>query len=389
MKIAFFVSRFPYPLEKGDKLRAFNIIRQLSKRHDVTLFAVTDRSVTDKDKEALLPYCSSIHIHYRSKISIAISLLKNILSEMPYSVAYFYSKHADRMWQKIIKQIQPDLIFSQLIRAAPYSSHYSCNKALDYMDCFSKGMYQREQQNHGFIRWIYGAEFERLRKYEQKCLYDFNIHTIISEEDKNSFSFTEKAKISVVPNGVDTEYFQPVQEDKNYDLLFTGNMAYPPNINAVVFLVKKILPLIWIKRPQTNLLIAGANPAKEVRLLQSNKVNVSGWIDDMRNSYNQSRVFVAPMQMGIGMQNKVLEAMAMQLPCIVSTMVNSAIHADVGKEIITANTPDEFLGAILRLLDNRDESEQLSKAGREFVLKKHNWEKIGDELNQLIAANPK
>ncbi len=385
MKIAFFVSRFPYPLEKGDKLRAFNFIRQLSKKHEVILFAVTDRRVTDEDKKALSPYCSSIHIHYRSKISIAVSLLKNIFSKMPYSVAYFYSKHADKKWQKIVKQIQPDLIFSQLIRTAPYSNHYSCMKALDYMDCFSKGMYQREQQTHGFMRWVYGAEFERLRKYEQKCLHVYNIHTIISEEDKNSFSFNGKEIIKVAPNGVDTEYFQPSQIEKKFDLLFTGNMAYPPNINAVVFLVKKILPLIWMKRPQTNLLIAGANPDKEVRLLQSNKVKVSGWIDDIRDSYNQSRIFVAPMQMGIGMQNKVLEAMAMQLPCIVSTMVNRAIHAETGKEIITANTPDEFSGAILRLLDNKDESEQLSKAGREFVLKKHNWEKIGEELNQLIA----
>lgn len=386
MKIAFFVSRFPYPLEKGDKLRAFNFIKQISKENEIVLFAVTDRKVRDEDKKALSSFCSSVHIHYRGRISIAASLLKNIFSTLPYSVAYFYSSQADRNWQKILKQVQPDVIFSQLIRTAPYSHHYSQQKVIDYMDCFSQGMYQREQQSHGFIRWIYGSEYERLRKYEQKCFHDFTAHTIISEEDRSNFSFRKKEKMILIPNGVDTDYFHPVQTKKKYDLLFTGNMAYPPNVNAAIFLVKKILPMVWKKRPETNLLVAGTNPVKEVKSLQSDKISVSGWVDDIRDSYTNSKLFVAPMQMGIGMQNKVLEAMAMQLPCVVTSMVNRALHAETGQEIITANTPDEFSEVILHLLHNDSERQQLAIAGREFVLRNHNWENIGSKLHKLIRS---
>lgn len=385
MKIAFVVSRFPYPLEKGDKLRAYHFIKQLSRFNKIILFAVTDSKVSSSQLKALEPFCSSIYYHRKKRISIAASLIRNVFSSLPFSVAYFYSSSAKKKWKKIIEKEKPDLIFSQLIRTAPYTTQQVGLKVLDYMDCFSQGMYQREQQSYGFMRTVYGAEYERLRKYEQRCYSKFSAHTIISEEDRKKFSFKEKDSIRLIPNGVNTDYFVPVQKEKTYDLLFTGNMSYPPNVNAVILLAKKILPLVWRKRPQTNLLIAGASPSKEVKALQSDKIKVSGWMDDIRDGYISSRLFVAPMQIGIGMQNKVLEAMSMQIPCVVSTMVNHAIHAETGREIVTANTPEEFSETILRLLTDEREANQLAEAGRKFVLKNHNWDSIGEELNHLIT----
>jgi glycosyltransferase involved in cell wall biosynthesis len=162
--------------------------------------------------------------------------------------------------------------------------------------------------------------------------------------------------------------------EKEFDLVFTGNMGYPPNINAAEFLAGKILPLVLKDRPDTQLLIAGASPHLRVSVLKSDNVTVTGWVPDMRECYAASRIFIAPMQIGTGLQNKLLEAMAMEIPCITSGLANQALQAKPGEEILIATSPEEYAAEILKLLNNPGEAGRIAKNGYEYVKNNFSWE---------------
>ena len=162
-------------------------------------------------------------------------------------------------------------------------------------------------------------------------------------------------------------------------------MGYPPNIESAVFIVKKILPLVQKKYPELKVMIAGVNPSVKVLALKSENVMVTGWVEDMRVCYAKSRIFIAPMHLGTGLQNKLLEAMAMKLPCITSELANNALGAINGKEILTATTADDFANQIISLLDNNQKSQTLSQNGYQFVMDKYNWDKVNERLDKLIC----
>ena len=188
----------------------------------------------------------------------------------------------------------------------------------------------------------------------------------------------------VVANGVDTDFFRPVEKEKSYDLVFTGNMGYPPNINSAEFLVNEILPEILPHKPDLRLLIAGANPHLRVMVLKSAQVDVSGWVPDMRECYAGAKIFIAPMQIGTGLQNKLLEAMAMQVPCITSPLAFQALNARDGEDILVAQTPKEYAAHILTLLNNPAQAQKIALKGYNLVHQNFNWEKETNKIDKLI-----
>jgi len=227
-------------------------------------------------------------------------------------------------------------------------------------------------------------EYRRLLKYEHDVFSFFTNKTIISEQDKNLIPHPDKDKIVVIPNGVDTEYFKAIPFDKEFELLFNGNMNYPPNVESVEYLVNKIMPLVWSKLPATRLLISGASPSKKVLALKSDRVEVSGWVDDIRYNFAISRVLVAPMQISIGLQNKLLEAMAMQMPCVTSTLANNAIGAKHDNQIMVADTPEQYAVAIIELLQNQAKAKQIAYNGYRFVISSFNWQASTAKLESLM-----
>jgi glycosyltransferase involved in cell wall biosynthesis len=214
----------------------------------------------------------------------------------------------------------------------------------------------------------------------------FENKTIISVPDRNLIAHHRKEEIEIISNGVDTEYYKPIANTKEFDLLFTGNMGYPPNINSVEFLVNSILPLVIKDFPQIKVCIAGAKPSQKVLDLKGPNVTVTGWVEDMREYYSRAKIFIAPMQIGTGLQNKLLEAMAMKVPCITSGLANSALNALEGKEILTGNSPEEYAQHITSLLKDDQKSKILGEEGYNFVLNKYKWQVINAKLNSVICS---
>lgn len=388
MKILIILSRVPYPLDKGDKLRAFNQIKHLSKKHEIILCALSDiHQPADNDTiTTLKQYCSYIKIIHLSRLSIFLNIIKALFNGAPLQIGYFYSYKAQKQVDDLIAKHNPDHIYCQLIRTTEYVKKYNhIPKTLDYMDAFSKGTERRVPTAPFYLKPILKLESKRLAKYENKIFDFFKTKTIISKQDRDLIKHTNNKEIIVIPNGVDTDYMNPLIREKQYDLLFTGNMGYPPNIDSVVYLVRKVLPIILKTHPGIKLLIAGTNPSKRVLALKSDNVSVSGWVKDMRECYAKSKIFIAPMQIGIGMQNKLLEAMAMQLPCITSSLANNAIEAKDGESVLIGEEPEEFSGHVTYLLENDDKAKELAINGYNFVRSAYNWDTVTSELEKLIS----
>jgi sugar transferase (PEP-CTERM/EpsH1 system associated) len=385
MKLFILLPRVPYPTEKGDKLRAFNQIRQLSKHHEIILCALNDSVLHEKAVPVLLKYCKSVYIIPISKSTIVASLIRTIFTDKPLQVGYFYNKSTARKIKELINYHKPDHIYCQLIRVAEYVRDFTIPKTLDYQDVFSKGVERRLETSPSYIRPFLRMEHKRLLKYEHDIFSEFDNKIIISIPDRDQIPHPEREKIVVVPNGVDTEFFKPVESEKEFDLVFTGNMGYPPNINAAEFLVLKILPIVLKRDPEISLLIAGANPHLRVSVLKSSNVDVTGWVSDMRDCYAAARIFIAPMQIGTGLQNKLLEAMAMQVPCITSPLANQALQAKENEEILIATTAEEYADHILMLLANPDKSRIIAMNGYNYVLRNYSWEKETAKIEELIT----
>ncbi len=384
MKLLVLLPRVPYPLEKGDKLRAYNHIRFLSKTNEISLFALNDTQLHPDAIRELQPFCKTIRVFNISKWSIVINLFKALLKGIPFQAGYFYNRRVKQQIHQAIREIQPDHIFCQLLRVAEFVKEENLPKTIDYQDVFSKGIERRIANSPFYIRPILKMEYKRLLRYEHDLFEIFNNKTIISAPDRDLIPHPKREQIHIIPNGVDTGFFKPMDYEKQFELVFTGNMGYPPNVDAAEFLAKEILPLVKEKFPSARLLLAGATPAQRVKNLESESVKVTGWVDDIRECYASARIFIAPMRIGTGLQNKLLEAMAMRIPSITSSLAFSALGAEAGKDLLVGNNATGFAELIIKLLKDKGLSENIAEAGYQFVLKNYNWEPATMELDRIM-----
>ena len=384
MKIFVLLPRFPYPLEKGDKLRAYHQIRHLSKNHEIHLCAINDVRLRDRDLEALRPHCKSIHVINISKPGIIYNIIKAFFSGKPLQVGYFYSSRGQRKIKKLLDEIQPDHIYCQLVRVAEYVKHSPIAKTLDYQDVFSKGAERRSKTAPFFLRPVLRLEYRRLLRYEHEVFDLFDNKTIISIPDRDLIPHPDREQISVVINGVDTEFFSPMEVKKEYDIVFTGNMGYPPNVDAAVYLAREVLPRVLDKRPGTTLTLAGATPHASVQALKGGQVEVTGWVEDIRACYARAHLFIAPMRIGTGLQNKLLEAMAMKIPYITSPLANQALNATHGREILVGSNTEEYASLILQLLENDSFAKEIAANGYRFIHENYNWTAATQVLEDLM-----
>jgi sugar transferase (PEP-CTERM/EpsH1 system associated) len=385
MKILVLTSRIPWPLEKGDKLRLYYQIRELSRRHEIVLCCLSESGINEEARQALNPFCSRIEIlrlgHFRRWLNVALG----VLSRRPFQVLYFYQRSALRHIRTVIAEERPQHIYCQLIRCAEYVKDIvEIPKTIDFMDALSSGMRRRAAASGFLSRWVFLEEAERLERYEQIIYEYFDHHTIISHQDRALLKHPRRDQIQVIRNGIDSSFFASVVSSYSFQLLFSGNMSYPPNVEAAKRLVKNILPELQNYFPEMNVMLAGANPARAVMNLQSDNVMVTGWMEDIRIAYASAKVFVAPMITGSGMQNKLLEAMAAGLPCVTTPIAASALQAQHGVNILVCDCDEEFVIAIQKLIEDDVYYHRIASAAKNFVEQNFRWENSVKELESLL-----
>ena len=371
-KIAVILSRFPYPLEKGDKLRAYYQLQELSKKYEVHLFCLTNEAPNEKFLSEL-SFCKSLEYFVLNKWMQRIALLKNFFLKTPFQVAYFYNRKAKKKWDRFIEEKEVDYLYFQLLRTAEYGrDKIKYSKTLDYQDVLSVGMERMAKKQKWPMKWLYYSEAKRLKKYEFRMFNYFEHQTIISEQDKKLIPHPLRDEIVVVPNGISEKFINPdIQMDKVYDLCFVGNLSYPPNIESCRFIFKELVQ----KMPNLNVLFSGANPVKEIQDMKASNLELRPWVEDIRISYLESKILVAPMFISTGMQNKILESMALGVPCITTPMANNAVAANDGKEILLATSPEDFRAKVNFLLSNPALYKEISLNAKKWVEGRYKWDK--------------
>ena len=386
MKILVVLPRFPYPLEKGDKLRAYYQIKELSKHNEVYLYCVSHTKVLPEHIDAVRPYCKEICLVRSPKLVNYKNVVRNYLHTKSLQMGYWDSIKSRKAYKAFEKKVQPDVLYSQMVRTMPLVSRSPRPKVMDFQDAMSMNCERRMEKSRGLWHYILHFEFKMLRSTEYNSFKIFDALTIISEPDSEAIPHKQNGDIHIIPNGVDFEYFAPMEREKKYDILFCGNMSYEPNVHAAQFLAQEVMPLVWQEVPEATLLLAGASPKREVRRLAGERVTVSGYVDDIRESYASARIFAAPMQTGSGLQNKLLEAMAMQLPCVTTSIANDSLYAEDGRQVLVGDTAQQFADHLVMLLRNPNRRDQLAIEGYNYVNDHFSWEKSCQKLEEVLQS---
>lgn len=399
MKILVVLPRFPYPLEKGDKLRAYHQIMELAKRHEIHLFAVSHTKVTPEQRAALEPYCKSIAVVTPTQFTACFNVVRNYFRSKSLQMGYWDSARARRTVKEMARRIQPDVVYNQMVRTVPFVARLSQPKVMDFQDSLSLNCERRMEQSKGFWRSLLHYEFKMLRSSEYNAFKIFDALTIISDVDSEAIPHKKNGEIQIVPNGVDFDYFKMSDELKNkaseslghFSIVFCGNMSYAPNVDAARYLVEKVMPLVWKTSPNVTVLLAGADPKPAVRALVSKamfpeKVTVSGHLPDIRTAYASADLFVAPMRIGSGLQNKLLEAMSMQLPCVTTSLANAALGAVPGTHLLLGDTPEALADNVLKLMADKELASRIAADGNAFVHQNYSWQAAVQSLDNIFHA---
>ncbi|MGB2424571.1 MAG: glycosyltransferase, partial [Flavobacteriales bacterium] len=351
---------------------------------------------TPEQREALEPLVQEFHVLQLSIIKRLWRMAWAWASQLPFQVVWFTEEAGKKRLRALVQSHQPDVIYCQLVRCAEYVKElHEVPKVLDYMDALSAGMHRRshsEQRRWSWLlRGLMRTEGTRLARYESRIFDYFDASTVISRNDRLLIPHRDRDHIRIVPNGVDFSEFSPaeVRPQRPPVLLFTGNMSYAPNVDAAHFLAEEILPLV--SHPEVRVVLAGAEPKPSVQALASDRVEVTGWVDDIAEEYRKATLFVAPLRMGTGLQNKVLEAMSAELPCVLSPHAFAPLGFPSEGHARVCQDAASFAKAIDDLLARPDDATRLGKQAQAQVTANFSWETHATELERLLVdvAQPK
>jgi sugar transferase (PEP-CTERM/EpsH1 system associated) len=384
MKILMVLSRFPYPLYKGDMLRAYYQIIELSKKNELYIACLTEDKEFPKYLPEIMPFCVAIEVVRLEKKQKFINALRGFFNSAPFQVNYFYSAEIKKKISAIIQKNKIDICYVQLIRMAlNIDFNQNCLFYLDFMDCFSAGMEKRTLHGNLISQFFFKWEAQKVKNFETAIAQYFDGYSVISDADKKLFSPTFREKICVVPNGIAQEFlnFRPSSQ-KDIDIIFTGNMSYAPNILAALYLVKEIMPILNKQYPALKVYLVGTNPCAKIKALASNNIIVTGFVKDIKPFLGRSKVFVAPLFTGSGLQNKLLEAMATELPVLTTPLAAEALNAQNFSELIICKNAQEFSTAIYRLLTEPLLAQKIGNNAKKFIRKEYNWYESAQKLEQ-------
>jgi sugar transferase (PEP-CTERM/EpsH1 system associated) len=392
MKILYIAHRVPYPPNKGEKIRTFYQIQQLAKNHTIHLCAFVDDPDDVPHVSSLRKYCASVDVVYRdgraaSYFRAAVGFLRGF----PLSISLFQRR---ALAEKVLRNVTSER-FDCIIGSSSSMAQYvalcsNVPKILDFIDVDSEKWRLYAKRRPFPLSFIYQLEAERLARYEKEIAEVFDRCFLISEEEVRLLrEHVSGQPVLVISNGVDVEYFSPsgvVRDMSHPTIVFTGVMDYFPNVDAVRYFCRDIFPLILRKIPKARFNIVGRNPARQVRELEKHtNVDVTGAVADVRPYLEQASVSVAPFRLARGVQNKILESMAMGVPVVATTQAFKGIGATEQDGIRIADDPRSFAQHVISFLQaDLMLGRQFSRQARAYVERHHRWEDRGAELERLI-----
>ena len=376
------VSRSPYPLVAGYKLRFHYIATLLHKRYKVDLLSL---QVVRPDFKDGIPF-RQMYEFPQSRGTFIARAVTRFMRGWPLQVGGYWNTDAARWIERHAAEY--DLVYVHHVRMAPYVASVRSFKVLDYHDAISMHYATARSYAKGIWSLIYRLESGRLRTYESEVLDSFNGAFVVSEKDRqwilNGIAQGEiEERLAVLPMGIRPELLAyPPREIEEASLAMMGNMRYYPNVDAAAYFTREVLPLVQTRVPNAKFYVIGASPGRAVRTLAKLKnVTVTGYLGDPWQIVARAEVVVAPVRLGAGIQNKVLEAMALGKPVVGTTLALQGIAGgQYGEHFIVADSPEQMAEKIVDLLRHRDLARELGRRARALVEEMYTWERIGELL---------
>ena len=400
MKILFLSLRCPYPPHRGDRIRSYNFIKQLSEQHAVTVVYFAESESDIESAKHLEPFCERVEwVRFHRSFAL-MNTGVHCLSRRPLQLHYWYAPPMQRKINELLEQEDFELIHAHLFRMGQYVTEVQGpTKVLDLCDSLALNLSRRaELESNPWLakikldctpkRFLVKLEENRVRRYEVDIMKAFDCGTVVARFDRDYLLKQDNnLNLSIVPMGVDLDYFQPksaVQPAPS--LLFTGTMNYFPNADAAIYFCNEIFPRIREQHPKAEFYIVGNHPSDPVKRLEAQDgVVVTGYVPDIRPYFEKASVFVAPLRAGSGIQTKNLEAMAMGVPVVTTPVGAMGLEADIGKELLVADTPTAFAENVVHLLNDEHLRERLARTARTRVETNYSWEAIGDRLKHVYT----
>jgi sugar transferase (PEP-CTERM/EpsH1 system associated) len=392
MKILFLCHRLPYPPKRGGKIRPFNMIRHLARTHEVTVATLARTRAELAEGRELSRYCHELHVARIPAYAGWGRFALRGLTRYPSTFGYFYSPELARTVTRLLATRNFDAILVHCSSMGPYvAGHHGCRRIMDYGDADSEKWFEYGRTARWPLSLAFRLEGHKVRCYERWLGTQFDACSVNAPREGDVLRAYVPTPIHVIPNGVDLEYFQPscgaTRAHVPHRLIFTGNMSYRPNVDAVRHLVANILPKVREQAPAVELYIVGMDPTPAVRrLADGGRIVVTGRVEDVRPYFGDAAVAVVPLRVARGLQNKVLEAMAMCVPVVASEAAYQGITAVPGRDLLVADGAEAFSEAVLRLLREPATRESYAEAGRACVERNHNWKTLLPRLEELVTG---
>ena len=384
------------------RVRPFNLIRYLSDRgHHVTVLTVWTNEQERKEVNEFRLSSVNIEAFYLPLWRSLWNSLVTVPTSKPLQTSYCWQPELAQRLSKLTNNAngQPkfDVVHVEHLRGVRYgiflkSTNSHIPIVWDSVDCISH-LFRQSASKSGrrFNRWLTQFELHRTERYEALLLNQFDRVLVTSSIDRDALTKLASPPyafwpITVLPNGVDLDYFQPDNSvyRESETLVVTGKMSYHANVAMVSHLVKEIMPFIWTDHPNTKLMIVGKDPPMDiVNLSQHPAITVTGTVKDIRPYIQRATIALAPLTYGAGIQNKVLEAMACGTPVVATPLAVSALNIQDGQEILVSQEPETFAKSVIDLLENPDQRNKVSQAGRKFVEEHHHWGSITTQLEGI------
>ncbi|HEB67295.1 MAG TPA: TIGR03087 family PEP-CTERM/XrtA system glycosyltransferase [Gammaproteobacteria bacterium] len=395
--LLFLAHRIPYPPDKGDKIRSYHLLRHLAERYQVHLGAFVDDSRDWHYHTELESLCREVFLQEIRPARRKLASLRGLLNGHPLTLPYYASARMQAWVDALLDgtDIGKAVLFCSPMAQYLDGERYShLRRVVDFVDIDSDKWAQYARSKSWPMSWIYGREARTLFRYEQHIATRFDATVFVSDDESRLFRrlVPEAAdRVNAIHNGVDTDYFSPRREyanpygDERPRLVFTGAMDYWANVDAVTWFARNIFKRVRNHIAEAEFWIVGSKPAAEVLALkQLPGVTVTGRVEDVRPYLAHARAVVAPMRIARGVQNKVLEAMAMARPVVVTPEAAEGISATPGEHFLLAAGTAEIARAALASL--RGEQPATGNAARAYVEANHGWASHLSRFSELLVG---
>ena len=397
-KLLFLVHRIPFPPNKGDKIRSFNLLKKLAKDYQVFLGGFIDDEQDWQYVHEIQKICSQCCFLPLDPLKSKLKSLKGFLHNQPLSIPYYENKAMKEWVEGAIKDnsIERVVVFSSAM-AQYVDPEWSAHKLIDFVDVDSDKWQQYSKGKPWPMSWVYRREGEQLLGYDRSIAKYFNSSIFVSEQEAELFKTLAPElaeKITHIENGVDTDYFDPeLDHDTPYleseqVIVFTGAMDYWANVDAVSWFAHEVFPKILQYHLNARFYIVGARPSEAVKALERIEgVHVTGSVKDIRPYLRYAGLAVAPMRIARGVQNKVLEAMAMEKHVVVTTPAIEGIREWQHVDVVVEDDAGKMAQIIRDHLNSHQEASSFSKKNRECIKIHYSWESNLQRIEQLLEMN--